>query len=210
MVVAVLLNKDVRLAPGTRVVKAADYQALLEAEALIAAARERAAAIEAEAHAAYEAEKARGYADGQAEASMAAADTALQSSLAAVEFLERVEREIGDLVLISLEKIVGTMDSDELIRRVVRQALTAIRNEQEVTLRVSQDEAEVVREQIEALVARFPGLSILSVTGEPRLARGECQLITPVGVIDAGVDTQLAAIRRAVEAAVGRRQPAEG
>ena len=57
-----------RIAPGSRVVKAADVATWSEAEGLIAAARAQADAIVAGAQAAFEEERQRGYAEGVAEA----------------------------------------------------------------------------------------------------------------------------------------------
>ena len=59
-----------RIAPGQRVLRAADVAAWGDAEALLASARQQADAIIAGAEAALEAERQRGYAEGVAEAQM--------------------------------------------------------------------------------------------------------------------------------------------
>lgn len=60
------------------------------------------------------------------------------------------------------------------------------------------DEA-AVREALAAMIASAPGgVSFLDVSADPRMKRGDCILESELGVVDAGLETQLKAIENAL------------
>ena len=88
-----------RIAPGSRVVRAADIAAWSEAEGLIAAARVQADAIVAGAQAAFEEERQRGYAEGVAEAQMEQAEKMIETVSRTVDYFSKVETDMVALVM---------------------------------------------------------------------------------------------------------------
>ena len=89
-----LTGNTVMPAPGVRVLRAADYARLVEANDVLAAARERAAAMAAEAEKAYEERRQAGYEDGLMEGRMEQAEKMMETAMQAVEYIEGVEAKL--------------------------------------------------------------------------------------------------------------------
>ncbi|MGN1208710.1 MAG: hypothetical protein ACI4SV_00290, partial [Duodenibacillus sp.] len=97
-------------AEGVKVIKAAELAPLYEAADLLAAAKERARAIEAEAQDAYRRRYEEGYADGLEAGKMENAEKMMETVLASVEFIENIENTVVNVVNQSIRKIIGDMD----------------------------------------------------------------------------------------------------
>lgn len=197
------LNSTVLPPAGARIVKAADAAHLLEANAILEAARERAATIVREAELAFEQRKAEGYAQGLEEGRAEHAEKLMETALASVTFIEGMERTLVDVIGEALRKIVGDMDANERIVLVVRNALNGMRGQQTVTLRVSPDDEPAVRQDLSALLdASGRDNGFLRLVADPRMQRGGCLLESELGVVDASVETQLRSLENVLKAKI--------
>lgn len=185
-------------APGVRVLRAEDRAALTAAAQIIEAAKARAAEIEAEAEALYKKRFDEGYADGVEAGRLENAEKMMETVLASVEFIEGIENTVVGVVSGSIRKIIGEMNDDERIRRIVSTALTHVRGEQKVTVRVAPADEPVVAKQLAAMTSG----AYLNIVADPRLARGSCILESDLGVIDASLETQLKALEQAFSAKI--------
>lgn len=198
------LTRDTVFPPaGARIVKAADAASLFAANELLAAARERAADIVRDAEIAFEQRKAEGYAQGLEEGRAEHAEKLMETAMASVAFIEGMERTLVDVIGEALRKIMGDMDANERIVLVVRNALKGIRGQQTVTLRVSPDDEPAVHHELAALLdASGRDNGFLRLVADPRLQRGACLLESELGVVDAGVETQLLALEKMLKAQI--------
>ena len=188
------------LAPGRKVLKAEDCSELYEATQIVKAAQEKAQKILLDAQDAYAKRYQEGYAEGLEAGKMENAEKVMETVLASVEFIEHIESTVVNVVSQSIRKIIGEIDSDTRIRRIVQTALNNVRGQQKVTVRVSpRDEATVSR----ALAAMTAG-SYVMVVADPRLAPDSCILESDLGVIDASLETQLKALENAFHNKIGR------
>ena len=188
------LNTDVPSpAPGVKVLKAADVDALHDAASLIAAARAHAAEIEKKAEAVYEERFQQGYEDGVEAGKMENAEKMMETVLASVEFIESIENTVVSVVNQSIRKIIGELDDETRIKRIVGTALNTVRGQQRVTVRVNPAEEPTVSK---ALAAMTSG-SYLTVVADPRLGPDSCILESELGVVDASLETQLKALEHA-------------
>ena len=194
-----LTGNTVMPAPGVRVLRAADYARLVEANDVLAAARERAAAMAAEAEKAYEERRQAGYEDGLMEGRMEQAEKMMETAIQAVEYIENIEETLVKVVTSAVRKIIGELDERERIVRVVRTALVSVRSQQKVLIRVCPADEPAVREALAAMIASAPGgVSFLDVSADPRMKPGDWILDSELGVVDAGLETQLRALENAL------------
>ena len=176
------------------------------AERLVAEAQAQADAIRAQA-------QAEGFAAGREEA-LAALEPALAALGAAVESVraeqvaaaEALERRAVDLGLALAGKVVaGTLAVEpERVVDAVQGALRGLVERERVTVLVNPDDMEIVSEAIENVRASLGGIEHCVVEAERRVGRGGCIVRTPVGEIDARVETKLARASEVVSAALGR------
>ena len=143
-------ESSVRPAAETKIIKADEYALYLEAASLLDAAREKAAAMEAQAEKAYERKKEEGYRDGMEEGKLEHAEKMMETILSSVEFIEGIEDTLVSVVNQAIRKIIGEMDSKERIVRIVRTALNNVRGQQKVTVRVAPADEEAVTDALEA------------------------------------------------------------
>lgn len=182
--------------PGTKLLKADDYAQLVQANELLHAAEEEAQAIREQAHLAFQEKQQEGYEqgvkEGKMEISMRMIDTVSQT----VDYIENMEHAVTETVLKALRKILGEIDQHDLVVKVVKNSLTVMRNQRQVTVRVAPAELDTVRQAVNDILRDNPSLSFLDVTADPRLSQGGCILESDMGIVDASIETQLEAIRR--------------
>lgn len=189
-------------APGVRKISAAEAgEALAAGEALDAAGR-RAAEIVREAEAMYAQCRKQGYADGLEAGRQAHMEKMLETVLSSVDFIERLEGDLVDVVNEAVRKLVGELPPEERIVRIIRTALAVLRDQRRVTVRVAPEDEAVVRDSFAALLAAGGKGAFLGLVPDGRLERGSCQMESELGVVDAGLETQLTALRRALSAKI--------
>ncbi len=191
--------------PGKKVLCSTDYTALADANALLQSARQQADAILAGAQEAFEAERQRGYADGREQALMDQAEKMIETVSRTVDYFAGIETEMIELVMGAVRKVIDGFDDHEKIMIVVRNALAVVRNQKQLTLRLNPDEVEVVRGQLNSLLAAYPGVGYLDIIGDGRLARGACILESEIGIVEASLEEQIKALRNAFDRVLGSR-----
>lgn len=160
--------------------------------------------VAAEARAAGHAE---GFAAGRAEA-LAALTPALQALAVAADELEReraasldtLEAAAAELGVRVAERVLaGTLDvQPERVLDVIRGAMRSIVERERLTVLVSPEDLELVREASEALAGEMGGVARLDVQAERRVGRGGAILRTPDGEVDGSVATKLERVREVV------------
>jgi flagellar assembly protein FliH len=171
------------------------------------------AAARAEADMLREAARAEGFAAGRADA-VAALEPALAALTQAVadvhaqqaEAATQLERRAVELGLALARKIIGgALEVEpERVLEAVTGALRGIVERERVTVLVNPDDLEIVREAMDNLKASLGGIEHCEVQAERRVGRGGCIVRTPVGDVDARVDTKLERAAEVVAAALGR------
>lgn len=185
------------LTPGQQILRAADHAIVVEANTVLARARADAAAILHDAHKVYAAEKARGHAEGLEQGKAEMTERMLLSVVSSVDYLEKMEGMMVEVVMSTLQKIFDGVDHRELAVGLVRRALVYVRGQKKVILRICPDDLEAVQEALEHMLDDNAAIGILEVAADTRLERGACLLESDVGLIDASLSTQLENIRSA-------------
>jgi len=167
----------------------------------------------AEADVLREAARAEGFAAGRADAvaalepalaalTQALADVRDQQVVAAVA-LERRAVALG--LALARKVLAGALEVEpERVLDSVTGALRGIVERERITVLVNPDDLEIVREAMDNLKASLGGIEHCEVQAERRVGRGGCIVRTPVGDIDASVETKLERAGEVVAAALGR------
>lgn len=191
-------SDQVLLAPDQVVLRSADYQAYLTANQLVELARERAQAIEQGARDVYEQQKALGWQAGVDEARTSQATLIQETLQQCNQYYRAVEQKMSDVVLHAVRKILKQYDNTELALSVTREALSLVSNQKQVILHAQPEQVSAVRERVSHILKDFPEVGYVDVVADARLDEGGCILETEIGIIDASVDGQLAALATAL------------
>jgi type III secretion protein L len=192
--------------PSGPVLKAGEFSTVCDARAVLEHANADAARIVEEAKAAFEAERQRGFEEGSESARLEMSAQMIEIVGNVVDYIANVEQDMIDIVAQSLEKILGEMAPGDVVVKVVRTALTALRNEKTLTLRVAPDNVTTVRERLNEILAPYPLVVDVHVVADSRLSTTGCILESDIGVVDASIEGQIAVFRQSFEKLFGERK----
>ncbi|MDR2051347.1 MAG: HrpE/YscL family type III secretion apparatus protein [Deltaproteobacteria bacterium] len=185
--------------PSSRLIKAAEWAEYNAAGEITAEAERYAENLRREAEEAFAAEKERGYAEGLLQSSQEHAESMMETVLKSIEYIEGLEKGIAGLVGDALRKILGEIPPEERIVGVVRQSLNLVRGQKKVTLSVAPEDEGALRSRLDEILSRYASIDFIEVAADGRLSPGSCLLQSEMGVIDAGIETQIRAIVNALE-----------
>jgi flagellar assembly protein FliH len=179
-----------------------------EAEKLVADAEAKAAQLEEEAKSkaeaileegkrnAAESGREEGFKEGQEEVSRlierlhAMLDAASDKRK---EILESTERQVVNLVLLIARKVVKVISeaSQKVVRENVRQALSKVKGEPEITIKVNTRDLNLTTRHKKDFIAAVEGLKGVRIEEDSRVTPGGCVIETSFGDIDARIEKQL-------------------
>jgi len=188
-----------------KVLRADELRSLRTAEEAVAAAQGQAEQIVGQAQAIYDAEKRRGYEEGREEARMEQAEQMIENVARNVEYFGRVEGRMVDLVMQAVQKIIDDFDDRDKVMMTVRNVLSVVRNQKQMTLRLAPNQVEVVQSRVNDLLAGYPGIGYLDIVADSRLVADACILESDIGLVEASIETQMRALREAFVKVLGSR-----
>ena len=194
-----------RIAPGARILRAAEIGSWMQADDMLQAANAQADAIVGSAQAAYDRECARGYADGLAEARMEQAEKMIDTVSRTVDYFAKVEADMVGLVMTAVRKIMAEFDDEQRVVLAVKSALSVVRNQKQMTLRVHPNQVEAVRKHVNELLAAYPGVGYLDIVPDARLAAESCILESEIGMVESSIEGQITALEGAFQKVLGSR-----
>jgi type III secretion protein L len=109
------------------------------------------------------------------------------------------------LVMGAVRKIVMDFDDLDRVTAVVANGLAVLRNQKQITLRLPPDQVEPVRQRAATLLERFPGVGMLDFVADSRLKNDSAILESEIGVVEASIEQQLAAIEQGFQKVLGAR-----
>jgi type III secretion protein L len=181
-------------------------QARAERDKIISAAEAKAKTIVSDAKATYESEKKRGYDDGIASGKEEMANQLMELATKSAESFTKLEKDVIEVVARAIRKILGDVDKNELISSVVKNALKMVRSQKQAVLKVSPSDARFLRDRVCELTKETPSIEFLEVVSDNHLEPGSCLLETDLGVVDASVGVQIAAVEKSLGRIINERQ----
>jgi type III secretion protein L len=182
-----------------RLVKRAEAQSIAEAMDVLSAAQKEAEDIRQQAREEFEAQRKLGYDKGLDESKEEIAIQKLEQVEKSIDYLSSMENKIVEIVLTALKKCVAEIGDKELMVQVVQKAMQAVvRNQQQVVLKVSPEMLPTVKERLNEILSKFPGVNYINLMDDPRIKGVSCIIETDAGNVEASLDHQLAAIEKAL------------
>ncbi|GAB1583942.1 MULTISPECIES: type III secretion system stator protein SctL [Phyllobacteriaceae] len=185
--------------PPVKIIRHEDADCWSDGYAFLQAARQEAERQRSAARDAYEESRRQGFETGRQQGEREAAALLAGITAKADRYLAGLDQEVVDLSLAVVEKLLGRFGDAELVGMLARQALSAFRREQQVTISV----APHIADEVEKLIGESypePAQAGFAVVADARLTGNQCVIASPVAVMNAGLDSQLSAIRAALAA----------
>lgn len=172
-----------------------------EIDALRAEARAQVEAELAAARAEREQAREAGFNEGMEAAAARWTESALREAASTQRSLIRQTQRLSQIVSLALERIVEHEDRVTLFNRALAAITKLVRDVPMATLRVHPAELDSALAAVTAFAPCATGRLQIEVKADAALPPGSCLFESDEGLIDAGLKTQLAAIRRAMERA---------
>lgn len=195
---------DLPRRPGKVILRAAEAKAWTDGFAFLDRARERAESQEAEIAQARDAGYADGFAAGRCEGERRAAALLATTHANVERYLAGLEPELGQLALDLVRRILDEFDDAERIARSVRRALGEWRQAHRIRIRVA---PALEREVAERLADHPPADVEFQVEADPQLDASQCLLVSPIAVMDIGMEAQFGALGQAWQSPSARENP---
>lgn len=195
---AFIIRRNQELArPDTsrKFIKGCDYWELQKAEKMISAAEKKRDAIIDAALAGFEAEQRRGYQQGREEARLEQSAKMIDVISQTVEYFGKIEAQMVDLVMDAVRRIIDDFDDREKVIKVVRNAMTMVRNQRQISIRVNPTNLTDVKTQINALKQSFNGIEQMEVVADIHLDIDACVIESDMGQVEASMSGQLEALK---------------
>jgi len=168
-----------------------------------------AAVVDAHAQARAIVQRAEAAAERQRQAALALARAQAQAELAAEWLrlaqqrdrqLAAIEPQVIELSLLASKRIIGEQLAlaPRAIADLVAPLLARVRRARQVTLRVHPLDRPALEPALAALCERAELAASVQLELDPELERGDCVVISDIGVLDARIETQLQALSRAL------------
>lgn len=200
MGLAFLITSDAfQLMSERKVLKEAEYKALLDATAVIDASRQEARRIVTQAENRAEANKKKAYLEGMAQARAEHAERLLSEAAAAENQLRAMRSSMANVVVKAVTQFLTEADPQELLEAALQKVDVLIRGESFVTVMVPPSGEATMTAALDKL--RSSGKWTLNVTvlTDTSLARGTCRMKTATGFVEIGLDAQIAAMKKIIE-----------
>lgn len=200
----VLGSRKWQIDPSLKIIPKEALDRLYDANEIIDKARKVALEVERKAKEDYDKRYQEGYEVGVEEGKSEYTFKIMEMVTAQLDSLEGLEKQLVEVVINAIAKVIGEIDRDDLIVRVVRQGLNAVRGEKRILIKVSLNEEVAVREDLKAFLLSADGSSgYIEVLGDPNLRSGDCILETPMGVVEASLSSQLKILNKSLRERVG-------
>ena len=194
-----ITSENLQLLSERKVLKEAEYSALLDASAVVQTAREEAARIAQQASRQAEEGRRKGYDEGLRQAKSEYAKKLANDAAAAERQLLALRTAMARLVVKVVSQFMSEADPSALFKQALLRVESLIRDQAFITLKVPPTQEAVVRQVLAELRAGSNWSMNASVVADASLPEGACTVQTLSGTLDIGLDAQLEALRKAVE-----------
>ena len=122
-----------------------------------------------------------------------------------IDYFAKVETRMVDLVMKAVRKIIDDFDDSERVLMTVKNVLSVVRNQKQMTLRLHPQQVDGVKDRVNDLLAAYPGVGYIDILADTRLKLGACILESEIGLVEASMEGQLTALQSAFSKISGSR-----
>ncbi len=117
----------------------------------------------------------------------------------AMQDFNTLQGKVKNLVIQAIRKIINEVPDEDLVVKVIQNVLAAIRDQERVKLWVCPKQVETVKGHIKKIIEDHQVIQVIDVLSDKRLKEKDCILESDMGIIDAGLEVQIDAIRTSIE-----------
>ena len=193
-----ITTENLQLLSERKVLKEAEYAALLDASQVVATAQAEARRIAQQAQASAAESERRGHEEGLQRAQSEYAQRLVGDAMASQRQLHALRETMAGIVVKAVGQFLSDADPAEQFEAALLRVDSLIRHEPFVTVRVAPSQEDTLREVLAHMLEESRWGMDVAVQPDPSLAEGACIVHTASGTLEIGIDAQLEAFRRAL------------
>lgn len=187
---------DTRIEPSTKVLKKDVYAKYLEAQELVEIARNEAKELRRLSSASYKKQKRDGRAAGLEQAKVEVDKKLVKLSNLAIENLRDIEDSIAEIVSYCVKAIIGDIDNEFLIAKVVAKKMEDLQQSQTFTVIVNPvNNVEVIQHYL----VNHLGVESFYLKHDSSLLEGQMIIDTALGTINTTIENEVLMVTDEVE-----------
>jgi type III secretion system HrpE/YscL family protein len=178
-----------------KIIKGADFWSYRLASDIVHDAFLRKQSITHAAEVAYVNEQGRGYKDGLQKAQVELAENMMDVVNGTVSYLAGMESQFAGLVYEAVKQVIVDYDEKEKTLAVVKSAISAMRGQKQIILKVNPDKLDFVISQLNTIHEAFPSVSHIEAIAQSDIPEDTCIVHTEIGSAEASITAQLDALK---------------
>lgn len=184
------------LKSGERIIKAKDYADFVKVKVLVRDMEHEKKKSELDSTQALLKAVKNGIKQGEEESNRLLSEQMLQASSAVVGQLAKAEKDLANVVINAVRKIIDDYDDDELALAMVKNGLKLVCKSQRVAVRVNPEKMDML---MQGLMSLDHNIDFLEIMPDTNLPVGDCVLESDIGIVRASVEEQLAHIESSIK-----------
>lgn len=143
-------------------------------------------------------EQIRGYKEGFESAQKEQAMRMTEIVSRTIDYIGTVEKQLADLIFLAVKQILSDFNEQDKILSVAKTAISAMRSQKSITLKVHADNVEFLQKEIAEIKQAFPNINHIEVIAQGNVSPESCVVSTEIGSAEASISTQVEALRSAL------------
>lgn len=173
----------------------------LQAVNLVDKAQAHAIKIEEDAKQEFENQKKLGYEEGLKEGRAATAAYNIKTVLASLNYYEQSKHQLVGVVISCVRRFVLDLPPEERFYQLIGKALDELKQQPRITLQIHSQDRIAVDAVISKLQTLMPSGAKIEVRTREELAPNSCVIESPLGLVDASLESQLAILEESLSKA---------
>lgn len=187
------------LGAGQSVVKAVDYEQLVDYETLRKQLQANYEHREKVLLAAMAKSIQRGKQQGMELANRHATEQMIRFTATMDDYLKQMEQDLVKVVISAVRRVIHSFDEVTIVQHAVQSAMELVKGSRKLHIRVNPVVQTEVEERLESVRQRFTHLEVI---GDADLNETDCILESDIGIVNAGLWPQLEIIEQTLREAV--------
>ena len=184
------------LKSGERIIKAKDYADFVKIKVLVREMEHEKKKNELDATQALLKAVKNGIKQGEEESNRQLSEKMLQASSTVVRQLAKAEKDLANVVINAVRKIIDDYDNDKLALAMVKNGLKLVCKSQRVVVRVNPEKMDML---MQGLMSLEHNIDFLEIMPDTNLPIGDCVLESDIGIVRASVEEQLSYIETSIK-----------
>lgn len=178
-----------------------DQAVCLQAVDLLEQARAHAASMKKTTQEEFERQKKLGYEQGLQEGRAAATAHQLKTVLASLDYYEQSRNQLVGVVISCVRRFIMDLPPEERFYQLVGQALDELKQQPRIVLQINPKDREALEAALPRLQKLMPSGTSIEIRAREELTPNSCILESPIGLVDASLDSQLTILENSLKEA---------